>query len=73
MSRSRKKAWVKDRTSIEYNRIIRHRINQVVKKMLIENEVEIPNPKTIVNQYDICDYRWQVNNKWSNPEKHTRK
>ena len=73
MSRSTRKAWVKDSSKFNYNKIIRTRINQVVKKMLSQDEVEIPNPKTIINDYDICDFRWQVKESWGNVEKYKRK
>lgn len=61
MSRSRKKYPIlKDKTRhMWYNRIIRR---QQVKEILTLQDVmdyEISNPKTFVNDYDICD--WVLN------------
>lgn len=65
MSRSYKKPWIKDKTTINYSKIIRSRINQIVKSLLNKDpeEVVLPNPKTIVNDYDISDYRYKLENK----------
>jgi hypothetical protein len=60
MSRSRKIPWIKDRTSLEYNRIIRHKTNQLVKRMLIDEDLELPSPRTIINDYNICDWVWYL-------------
>ena len=68
MSRSYKKPYIKDRGLTEYNRIIRSRINQLVRKMKYEDEVELPHPKTIINDYSICDYIWYMDE-----PKYTRK
>jgi hypothetical protein len=64
MSRSRKKHPIlKDKTGhMWYNRIIRRRQRQQVKEILTLQDVmdyEISNPKTFVNDYDICD--WVLN------------
>lgn len=60
MSRSRKKAIYKDRGSKNiYHKVIRSNINQVVreaKKLEDPEEIEIPDGKTIINDYDYCDY-----------------
>lgn len=68
MSRSYKKPWIKDKPKLNYNKIIRSNINQIVKSMLTEEDVEIPNHRTIVNDYDVCDYKFELNN-----EKYKRK
>ena len=61
MSRSRKKYPIlKDKTGHTwYNRIIRRRQRRQVKEILTLQDVmdyEISNPKTFVNDYDICDW-----------------
>lgn len=59
MSRSRKKAIIKDRGSKKtYHKVVRSNVNQVVresKKLEDLDEVEIPDEKTIINDYDYCD------------------
>lgn len=62
MSRSRKKAILKDkpknqkRTSF-YWRIVRSAIKNVIRSCKNYEDLEIPDPKTIVNDYDYCDYK----------------
>ena len=63
MSRSKKEPIVKERPrnhrkSTEYWRRVRRVINQAVRKLFFkdEDEVVIPNPKQIVNDYDYSDY-----------------
>jgi hypothetical protein len=73
MSKSYKKPWLKDKVKFNYNKLIRSTTNQVVKKYLYQDEVEIPNPKTLVNDYDICDYRFQINKEDKNYSKYCRK
>jgi hypothetical protein len=65
MSRSWKKPWIKDKTTLNYSKIIRSRINQIVRSILKKDpeEVVLPNPKTIINDYDISDYRFKLENK----------
>ena len=73
MSRSRKKhPIVKDRSGHTwYNRVIRRRQRQQVKEILTLQDVmdyEISNPKTLVNDYDVCDYvmhMGRLNRLWS--------
>ena len=73
MSRSRKKhPIVKDKSGHTwYNRIIRRRQRQQVKEILTLQDVmdyEISNPKTFVNDYDVCDYvmhMGRLNRFWS--------
>lgn len=73
MSRSRKKhPIVKDKSGHTwYNRIIRRRQRQQVKEILTLQDVmdyEISNPKTFVNDYDVCDYvmhMGRLNRLWS--------
>lgn len=60
VSRSIKAPWIKDTCNKKYNKIIRNRINQQVKKYLYQEEVELPVPRSIVNDYDICDYRFNA-------------
>jgi hypothetical protein len=63
MSRSKKEPIIKERPknhrkSTEYWRRVRRVINQAVRKLFYkdEDEVVIPNPKQIVNDYDYSDY-----------------
>ena len=63
MSRSKKEPIIKERPrnhrkSTEYWRRVRRVINQAVRQMFYkdEEEVVIPNPKQIVNDYDYSDY-----------------
>lgn len=56
MSRSRKLPILKDKSFRKetYWRNIRSRINQLVRM----GEEELPNPKTIINDYDFSDYKF---------------
>lgn len=62
MSRSKKKNIIKDRPrnrkkSTMYWRTVRRVQNQKVKSLVLDPENNhIPEPKTIVNDYDYCDY-----------------
>ena len=62
MSRSYKKPIIKDssrnyKKSSFYWRKVRRVINEKVKGLLKDPEqTEIPNPKSIVNDYDYSDY-----------------
>lgn len=61
MSKSRKKhAIVKDKTGRWYNKVIRHRQNQEVRRILTLADImdyNISHPYEIVNQHDICDWK----------------
>jgi hypothetical protein len=61
MSRSRKKAIIKDRPRRKkkaslYWRNIRSTIKNSIRSCKNLEDLEIPDPKTIVNDYDYCDY-----------------
>lgn len=60
MSRSFKKiSIVKDHTGRWYNKIIRRTNKREVKdilKLKDKETYEITNPKTLINDYDICEY-----------------
>ena len=62
MSKSRKKvAIVKDKTGRWYNKVIRRRQNQEVRKILTLADImdyNISHPYEIVNQYNICDWKF---------------
>lgn len=67
MSRSKREPIIKDaprnhRKSTEYWRRVRRVINQAVRKLFYkdEEEVVIPNPKEVVNDYDYSDYRFDM-------------
>lgn len=67
MSRSRKKPIVKDKTGHTwYNRVIRRRQRQQVKGISSLTDVleyTISQPKELVNDYDVCDYRFDYTDK----------
>lgn len=62
MSKSRKKvAIVKDKTGRWYNKVIRSHQNQEVRRILTLADImdyNISHPYEIVNQYDICDWKF---------------
>lgn len=62
MSKSRRKAIIKDsprnyKKSSKYWRIVRR-----VQKMDLNNEKDVRNPKSIVNDYDFCYYKYDFEN-----------
>ena len=65
MSRSRKKhAIVKDKTGRWYNKLIRRRNRIEVKQMLVLKDIleyNISKPYELVNQWDICDWKFVIN------------
>ena len=60
MSKSFKLPIIKDKTDHKFfRRTVRRIVNQKIKdiKNLVDlDSYEIPNTKTIVNDYDYCDY-----------------
>lgn len=57
MSRSYKKAIIKDRPrNYKKSSLYWRKVRRVQKQALKQNK-DIPNPKTIVNDYDYCDYK----------------
>ena len=75
MSKSRKKAIIKDKKDSTYWRRIRSNINQRVRQFkdevvnkesfhadcledakILDSEDTLPNPKSLVNDYDYCDH-----------------
>lgn len=61
MSRSRKKAIIKQarrnyKKSTMYWRTIRSAIKNTIRSCRNYEDLEIPDPKTIVNDYDYSDY-----------------
>lgn len=81
MSKSYKKAILKDgfrnqkKASI-YWRPIRSKINQITRQLKNDVELEIPNPKTIINDYTYSDYTINYEYVINNPMakiKHSRK
>jgi hypothetical protein len=75
MSRSKKEPVVRDsprntKKSTMYWRHVRKGIKQAVRKLFYNEETEIPNPKTIVNDYTREDYSFRAftqeqKEKWS--------
>ncbi len=71
MSRSRKEPVVRDsprneKKSTLYWRHVRKGIKQAVRKLFYNEDAEIPNPKTIVNDYDREDYSFRA---WTDDQK----
>lgn len=56
MSRSIRKAIIKDRGDTMYNRRFRRVTKQQVKQLIVDPDKEIKVMKDIVNDYDIHDY-----------------
>ena len=61
MSRSRKKAIIKDRprnvnAAAFYWRRVRSAIKNAIRSCRDLENLEVPDPKNIVNDYDYCDY-----------------
>jgi len=59
MARSYKKAIIKDKkpSNNMYHKIVRR-----VSKHALKQGKEIPDPKVIVNDYDYCDYIFDMEN-----------
>lgn len=74
MSRSRKKPIIKDKGLKNlYWRKIRSRINQLVRGFKRDQEnTELPDPKSLMNDYDYSDYKIDASD-WKDADKHKRK
>lgn len=72
MSRSRKKfAIVKDHPGRWYNKVIRRAQRLDVKKIMTLADImsyNISNPNEIVNQYDICDWKFIYSKPYASKE-----
>jgi len=78
MSKSRRMPIIKDkprnckRTSAYWRpirRIWKHFIKNMYQKYDVRsdyewNELDIPSPKTLINDYDYCDYWWDFRSSW---------
>jgi len=73
MSRSFKEPFVKDKKPLKYYKQIRSRTNTVVRQLKLNPDLELPQAKTIVNDYDICDYVFMIEKHEKNYNKATRK
>lgn len=78
MSKSYKKAYVKDsprnkKKSTEYWRRVRRVQSNVISQLKYDPTLEIPDEKTIVNDFDFQDYRFIIDKEDEHYEKHTRK
>lgn len=78
MSRSRRKPIIKDsprneKKSSLYWRTIRRVTKQKVHELKTNPEIEIPNPKEIVDDYDYCDYTIDLRFKDENKDKSVKK
>lgn len=80
MSRSRRKHLVlKDKTGRWYNKVIRRRQGQQVRDIPKLSDLltyEITQPKVLVNDWDICDWKFVLSKRrWANifSEKEFRK
>jgi hypothetical protein len=64
MSKSKRKlAIIKDKGNPNYNRTIRRVINSIIRDIKNLSDVEsyeLKNPKSIINSYDICDYKFML-------------
>lgn len=65
MGKSYKKhAIIKDKSGYKwYNRTFRRVLNAAVRDFKNLADIEtwfLKSPKTIINEYDICDYRWDL-------------
>lgn len=60
MSRSTRLPVLKDSFNFNYNKVIRSKTNNIVRMMKYNEELEIPDHRTIVNSYDICDWKWRL-------------
>lgn len=62
MSKSYKKhAVYKDKGNTSYNRSCRRVIKNSVKQiqnLKDKEEIDLPNPKILINDWDICDYKY---------------
>jgi len=62
MSRSKRKPYVKDKglTTREYWKPIRHNWKQHLKQNYLDPDLVFKSPKSIINDYDYCDWKWIV-------------
>lgn len=78
MARSFKKPYIKDKPrnskkSSDYWRRIRTNQNQVVRQLKYDPTLEIPEEKTIVNDWDYEDYKYEIKSDNQYYNKATRK
>ncbi len=60
MSRSIKLPIIKDKYDYNYNKVIRSRVNNIIRMMKYNPELEIPYPHSIINPYDVCDWIYRI-------------
>lgn len=72
MSRSKRKPIIKDRPRNNKKSTLYWRIVRRVTKQYVKLGKEIPNEKTIVNDYDYCDYTMDLT-KDKDSKKYSRK
>lgn len=70
MSKSYREPWIKDKNNFNYNKLIRSRINSVVRQLKYDPELRLPLAKELINDYDVCDFKFMA---FSNVEKYKRK
>lgn len=57
MSDSKRKAIIKDRPrNAKKSTLYWRKIRRVTKQLVGIGEEDLPNPKSIINDYDYCDY-----------------
>ena len=69
MSRSRKKAIVKDigHRKREYWRVHRRVNRQLMRTNISDSEFELKSPKELINDYDYCDWIFNAEyGSWNN-------
>lgn len=67
MGKSYKKGIIKDRIrngnpASAYHKPIRRVQKQYIKQLKYNDEIEIPDARIIVNDYDKCDWIWDYEN-----------
>lgn len=69
MSRSYKKnAWVKDPSNSHMKKLAARKLRRIVKTKLnnyTEESPPLPVMKEIINQYEVCDYKFPISGKVS--------
>lgn len=62
MARSRRKPWLKDKglTTREYWKPIRHNWKQHLRQNYLDPDLIFESPKTYINDWDYCDWRYYV-------------
>jgi len=69
MSRSKRKAIIKDRPrNFKKSTFYWKRIRRIINNLIRNGDEDLPNPKEIINDYDYCDYVYDMENNKNDPE-----